>query len=194
MTAGERAGHWLEHLDELSPLGGERRLIHWRSAAAVDPAWQCPNSVRQWLEGGAMAERSRLRMMLASPAIFAAGWQPGWLQFEHSNGRKVLVGDIPETDVRVRLVSACVDRWRPISGWGYEPVRDSGSDGREKLKFGPKPVRRLVPAGGVYFFEVERGDVAQLTERWLKSVCDDEQDRRDGFGLAVWGTWTEHDR
>jgi CRISPR-associated protein Cmr3 len=46
-----------------------------------------------------------------------------------------------------------------------------------------------VPAGSIYFFEVRQGDGAALADRWLQSVCDDEQDRRDGFGLAVWGTW-----
>ena len=53
-----------------------------------------------------------------------------------------------------------------------------------------KPIKRLVPAGGVYFFKDSRrrsgvAGRAMATE----SVCDDGQDRNDGFGLAVWGTW-----
>ena len=54
---------------------------------------------------------------------------------------------------------------------------------------GPKPVKRMVPAGGVYFFEVIHGTASDLAHRWLLSVSDGDQDRRDGFGLAAWGTW-----
>jgi CRISPR-associated protein Cmr3 len=54
---------------------------------------------------------------------------------------------------------------------------------------GPKPVRRMVPAGGVYFFELLKGQSSDLEKLWLESVSDEEQDRRDGFGLATWGIW-----
>ena len=48
----------------------------------------------------------------------------------------------------------------------------------------------MVPAGGVYFFEKEKGDGRVLADNaWLRSVSDATQDRNDGFGLAVWGRW-----
>lgn len=195
VTASGAGCEWLRHLDELGPLGGERRLVRWQLAEGKSDAWKCPPKIQAWLEGKAGADRSRLRMLLATPAIFRDGWKPGWLNCTSTAaGQKEILGQIPGTDVVVRLVSACVDRWRPISGWGYEPVRDRDSDGKEKLRFGPKAVRRLTPAGSVYFFHVESGDLSRLLERWLDSVCDDEQDRRDGFGLAVWGSWQEHER
>jgi CRISPR-associated protein Cmr3 len=50
-------------------------------------------------------------------------------------------------------------------------------------------VKRISPAGGVYFFEIAEGSASGLADRWLESVSDDEQDRRDGFGLAAWGVW-----
>jgi CRISPR-associated protein Cmr3 len=50
-------------------------------------------------------------------------------------------------------------------------------------------VKRVVPAGGVYFFETVDGSASDLADRWLEPVSDDEQDCRDGFGLAVWGVW-----
>jgi CRISPR-associated protein Cmr3 len=81
--------------------------------------------------------------------------------------------------LRLKLVSACTDRWKPISGWSLE-----------KVSRGPKAIRRLVPAGSVYFFEVLSGDAGDLAKNlWLRSVSDEDQDRRDGFGLAVWGLW-----
>ena len=81
-------------------------------------------------------------------------------------------------ELNLKLVSACMGRWKPISGWSLE----------EK---GAKPIRRLVPAGSVYFFELEGDEDASIVAKnlWLKSVCDDEQDRKDGFGLALWGIW-----
>ena len=111
--------------------------------------------------------------MLGTPAIFTGDWQPGWLKA----GAPVL-----NTTFRLRLVGAALERWRPVSGWSLE-----------KGCVGPKPVRRLVPAGGVYFFEVAEGSAAALADRWLESICDDPQDRRDGFGLALWGVWDYHD-
>jgi CRISPR-associated protein Cmr3 len=52
----------------------------------------------------------------------------------------------------------------------------------------------MVPAGATYFFEaIGEGPLAQITNNlWLRSVCDKEQDRLDGFGLALWGLWNEH--
>jgi CRISPR-associated protein Cmr3 len=47
----------------------------------------------------------------------------------------------------------------------------------------------MVPAGSVYFFEIEGGNPSDLLESWLRPVSDNEQDRKDGFGLALWGVW-----
>ena len=49
----------------------------------------------------------------------------------------------------------------------------------------------MVPAGSVYFLEVVEGDCGNLVENaWLQPVSDALQDRRDGFGLAVWAPGT----
>jgi CRISPR-associated protein Cmr3 len=45
----------------------------------------------------------------------------------------------------------------------------------------------MVPAGSVYFFELLEGDPSAVLESWLRPVSDNEQDRKDGFGLALWG-------
>ena len=150
----------------LVPLGGERRLAEVRTAEADDGFWEAPKSL-SW-EG-----KKWLRMVLATPAIFERGWLPGWLREKDGN----LIGTIPGSGLSVRLVSAVVGRWKPLSGWSYEKGRN-----------GPKPLRRMVPAGSVYFFEVLRGE-AEIADLWLHSVCDCQQDGRDGFGLALWGFW-----
>lgn len=148
-------------------LGGEKRLA---SVEAVDSShWLvCPPELQKALRGA-----NRVRMFLATPAVFSGGWKPGWLD-------STLTGSPPfALNLKLRLVSAAVRRHEAVSGWDY----------RENQR-GPKPVRWLAPAGSVYFFEVLEGDPAVLaTDAWLQSVCDHPQDQRDGYGLALWGIW-----
>ena len=55
----------------------------------------------------------------------------------------------------------------------------------------PGPARKLVPAGATYWFDVLGAcDKDAVVALWLASVCDEQQDRRDGFGLALPGPWT----
>ena len=132
--------------------------------AKDDQVWACPPSLRS-----ALASTNQITMTLATPAFFRDGWKPGWLDEQ-------LTGSPVQDGPRLALVGVCIQRWRAVSGWSYK----SG---------GPKPIRRLVPAGGVYYFESDSKDNSALAGHWLKSVSDGEQERRDGFGLAVWGTW-----
>jgi CRISPR-associated protein Cmr3 len=172
LSARVRANGWcgemVAKLDVLHPFGGERRVAHWRATANTE-AWTCPQKVRDGL-----AQAQRVRMVLATPAIFRNGWKPGWLD-------GALVGSPPRAEARLRLVGVSIARWKAVSGWSLAEL-----PGQPR---GPKPVKRMVPAGGVYFFEVVEGKASGLVDRWLEPVSDDAQDRRDGFGLAAWGVW-----
>ena len=158
-TLSARVGQlpsWSEGLEMWHPLGGERRLAHWKLDETDADAWKYPKEIRDKL-----ATTTHVTMTLVTPAIFEGGWRPP---------RKL-------GEVELKLVGVCIPRWRAVSGWSY-------------IERGPKAIRRMVPAGGTYFFTVgKQGDAAPLEKMWLESVSDDEQDRRDGFGLAVWGTW-----
>jgi CRISPR-associated protein Cmr3 len=158
----------IQDLDTLHPLGGERRLARWKTTIIGD--WGCPSAIQELMGKGP----KRIRMVLATPGIFSRGWRPGWLDDS-------FCGRIPGTGLEVRLTGACIERWKPVSGWGLE-----------KGSVGPKPVRRMAPAGSVYFFEVLHGSASCLPNVWLKSVCDEIQDRKDGFGLALWGVWNNN--
>ncbi|GHT04412.1 CRISPR-associated protein Cmr3 [Planctomycetales bacterium] len=151
----------LKELDVLAPLGGERRLAHWQTQP---PEKSIFPTVPEWLK--AVKTGDKIRLILATPARFNNGWRPGWLNRDKG------LNTIPHTAVKVRLVGAAVERWQPVSGWSYKTGE-------------PKPTRRLVPAGSVYFFEVEQG--GDLSGAWLNSVGDREQD--DGYGLALFGKW-----
>jgi CRISPR-associated protein Cmr3 len=83
-------------------------------------------------------------------------------------------GSVPKQLSGARVVAACVGRPEVVSGWDFEKNR-------------PKPARRVCPAGSVFWVEPE-GDVQDYVNRvWLQSVCTDEQDQRDGYGIALVG-------
>ena len=46
-----------------------------------------------------------------------------------------------------------------------------------------------MPEGAVYFFKRTGGDVETLKTMWMESVCNNQHDVADGYGLAVWGVW-----
>lgn len=173
LPAGESG--WTGELSELHTLGGERRLVHFSEALEEQASWNCPDEIKQSLEG-----TEYIRMVLATPAFFRKGWQPGWLN-EHLESQPLW-----DTGVRLKLLWACIPRWQPISGWSYSQQVKGQNE---------KAIRRLVPAGSVYFFKVTEGNASRLAEScWLRSVSDANRrkgafDKEDGFGLALWGKW-----
>lgn len=167
------------------PMGGERRL------AQIEPAppelWPAPPSALL----DTLAGTTALRVMLATPALFAGGWRPGWLRAERHDGAPALIGRPPGWDgPALRLVGAAVGRRLPVSGWDLAARGGRG---------GPKALRYAVPAGSVYFFESCEGSIGRAAAEalWLRSICDEtatnghdtRQDSRDGFGLALPGIW-----
>jgi CRISPR-associated protein Cmr3 len=163
-------------------LGGESRL------STVEPredAWpELPPDLLDELE-----RARRIRLILATPALFRGGWRPGWIDAQD------LTGSPPGCpELRLRLHAAAVERWQAVSGW-------------DLLENRPKAVRRLAPAGSVYWFEVLDAPAGWARDLWLAPLSDDykvdkdqercddhdrrvDQDRRDGFGLALPGLWT----
>jgi CRISPR-associated protein Cmr3 len=171
----------INELNEIHPFGGERRLAHW-SRSGEPVGWKCPSEIPKKLEE---LNTGKIRMVLATPAIFSKGWLPGWIDSVTLEGIPPRLKD--DTKFKLKLISACTDRWRPISGWSA----------KAKSR-GPKAIRRMVPAGSVYFFEAKSAEAASAeaardlaNSHWLESVCDNPQDCKDGFGLAVWGVWEE---
>lgn len=144
-------------------LGGEGRICSIHSLEDVWP--RIPDRVERLVN-----KTTGIRIVLATPAIFAAGWYPGWLD------EKTLEGTPPGCNsLRLRLRAFAASRWQPVSGWDLE-------------KRQPRAVRRMVPAGSVYWFDVLAGH-EEIRSLWLHPVSDDTQDRLDGFGLALIGTW-----
>ncbi len=146
-------------------LGGERRLASWRPSPESLPG--CPETVR-----AAIVASKHCRLILATPAVFAQGFLPDAARLSRAG-------------VTVTVQAVANGRYQVVSGWDYAYEKD-GKRGR------PKPTRRLAPAGSVYFLKLEGSAEAVghfIDAVWLQTISDDEQDRRDGFGLALLGAW-----
>lgn len=143
-------------------FGAERRT------AFVDllttPFPQCP---------GWFANKKFLRLILISPGDFGS-WAPSWL-LPDSNDQETRWCVVPGTDISIRLCSAFVPPWQPVSGWDYA-IRK------------PKATRKQVPAGAVYVIEMkdsnQSGDLAQLI--WGCSIADGLSDP-NGCGAVCVG-------
>lgn len=147
----------------LDSLGAERRLVHWRPAPpGLQKLPKCPEELIEQI-----VYQKACRLILLTPACFDQGYRPADILRDQGAFKPV-------------LKAAIVQRPQIISGWDM----DIGK---------PKPTRRLAPAGSVFFLEFPNQPEAirqWVEQTWMQCISDQEQDRRDGFGLAVLGTWS----
>lgn len=130
---------------------------------------ECPKDLLD-----AIKAKKACRVILLTPACFKDGYWPGWLL----NARE---------GVKPHLEAVAMQHPQVVSGWQLEPPP------------GPKPTRRLAPAGSVFFLSLKGendSDIdAKAIEQWVKAIwmhciSDEQVDRNDGFGLAVLGYWS----
>ena len=144
----------------VASFGGERRLVTWRRSDAHFPS--CPDDIKD-----AIKKDGHCRLVLLTPASFKHGYYPS------TNLAK-------NTGVTVAIEAIAVHRPQVVSGWDLQLGK-------------PKPSRRLAPAGTVLFLSI-KGNADErakwIEEIWMKCISDEEQDCRDGFGLAALGTWS----
>lgn len=146
-------------------LGGEGRLSGLTPAPGLWP--ELPAELENAFDG-----TKRLRLILCTPTLFSAGWRPGWIGPD-------LTGECPAVPgLKLKLRAAALDRWLPISGWDI-------------LNHKPKAVRRMVPAGSVYWFDIiNEAPDGWVRKLWLNPISDDARDYGVGFGLVMPGLWT----
>ncbi|MBI3650821.1 MAG: type III-B CRISPR module-associated protein Cmr3 [Acidobacteria bacterium] len=162
----------------VASLGGERRLVSWREFQGSENIFdsKCPSDIVN-----SVVENKACRIVLLTPAYFEQGWKPTWI-FQNNN---------------LELKAAAIQRTQVISGWDFEFV-ETKPDGRI-IHGRPKPTRRLVPAGSVFFFKLNgnKDEIKDWISRtWMSCISDDDTKhkttpRKDGFGLAVLGAWKE---
>lgn len=149
-------------LSGIAGLGGERRMVSWRRSDRDLP--DCPKKLLDTI-----SDQAACRVVLLTPACFKEGYWPAWL-LKSRNG------------VQPDLRAIAIQHPQVVSGWRLEPPP------------GPKTTRRLAPAGTVFFLSL-KGDSKEAIKQWVKDVwmqciSDDAEDRNDGFGMAVLGSWS----
>lgn len=152
-------------LSRIFTLGSDRRLSTWESLP--DELFGIPPSLT-------LGDAPGLRMIVVSPACFSAGWLPDGFTVEGDEYR----GRLPGMEAELILRAAFVPRPAHVSGWDMKERR-------------PKPTRRLVAAGAVYFFEkVDRSafTAGEMAGLWLRALGKQEE-RDEGFGRVVAGPW-----
>ena len=152
----------------IAPVGGERRLARWQKVNAPLPG----NNEQIATISTAIATAGGCRVLLLTPALFNGGFRP--------NTQSYLMQPLVGTNIQITLRGVAIGRAQVLSGWDME-------------QGGPKPTRRFVPAGTVLFLNVQGDSTAiqnWVEDHWMHCVSDGEQERRDGFGLAVFGAWS----
>lgn len=112
----------------------------------------------------AITTRRRALVYLATPALFKDGWRPTEFINRHSF---------------LTLRGAAVGPPLIVAGWDWKANA-------------PKAPKRAVPAGSVYFFEVNEkaeSEVKSLVETYHGGASVSDWDGALGFGLAFVGAW-----
>jgi len=159
----------------LATLGSDSRLA---PIETVDEhVFRPAPPVVEAFEGGSRG----LRLVVVTPATFAAGWLPDGLVRRGDE----YAGQIPGIEGEVILRAAFVSRPLHISGWDMAANNGRGA---------PKPASRMVAPGAVYFVERRDGrpfDANDARAAWLLALGERTA---EGFGRVVPGVWHPNGR
>ncbi|MCL0039295.1 type III-B CRISPR module-associated protein Cmr3 [Dehalococcoidia bacterium] len=150
-------------------LGGEKRFCEFEEISLAQPTeFQLDRISKK------ISETQRFFLWLISPAMFSHNefaFIPGFIDPNTLRGR--LEGQ------EVKLVACQVDRAVGIGGWNIAENTH-------------KPMRRAVPAGSIYFFELSNNkaeSIEQFVRKWmLRPITGQISDyERQGFGTILIG-------
>lgn len=118
----------------------------------------------------------KFKLYLSTPAIFEKGWLPKDCRLE--NGEFIwdltLTENGNEYHFKLKLLTAAIGKPVSIGGWDIKNKR-------------PKTMRKAVPAGSVYYFELLEGDISNLHGQSISDEFMDTDYRKQGFGIAYVG-------
>jgi CRISPR type III-B/RAMP module-associated protein Cmr3 len=156
----------LESGEALNPclyLGGERRRVDIETPSAL-PFPACPD----FLDNQAF-----VKLVLITHGDFES-WAPSFLVPDGRPEKADWVKE-PVSGVTIRLRSAVVKGWDPVSGWDYASRKQ-------------KAFRKLVPPGSVYLVELQHPEESGALARalWGESLCPkNSQAAKDGYGQIL---------
>lgn len=105
----------------------------------------------------------QFKIILVTPAIFNNGWLSNWINKD----------TIPNTDCKVKLITAAIGK----------PINIGGFDMQKRM---PKPMYKGVPAGSVYYFELQKGTMNDVKKMFHQKAISDVYPEQ-GFGIAYVG-------
>jgi CRISPR-associated protein Cmr3 len=150
-------------------IGGESRLGKIEKVDNLIP--DCPSEL-----GKIINQSKGFRLILVTPAIFEQGYIPDWIDKDSMQGNY--------RGMKLKLHAVAVSRWQAGTSWDMASTASKTGKGMRSLK-------RLVPAGTVYWFERLSGTI-QASGFWITSISNEdkpEQRANDGYGLTILGIW-----
>lgn len=182
-TTGGAAEGKLYRVEMFRPKDGIGLFVDW--SAGEDLAIHASGFLKVGGEGKAVSytgsqskfevkmpeiEDHRFKLVFATPSVFQNGWLPSGID------PKSLMGEW--RGYQVKILAAAFDR----------PVHLGGFNMRTKhQKGGPKPMRKALPAGAVYYLEVQNVDAKEAASAFHGKCISDFGLEREGFGLVYVG-------
>ncbi|MBN1830356.1 MAG: type III-B CRISPR module-associated protein Cmr3 [Deltaproteobacteria bacterium] len=167
-------------------LGGEARSAYFSVLKEEEaPSLFSEKTKNELL--GKLTGKSKFKLCLLTPAVFKKGWLPDGIDEQGEEDNKSYFFSLGD-GVKARLVAAAVGKRREIGGWNLAAR-------------GPRPLKRAVPAGSVYFFQTakaltkEQANVLMDTFHLKTAMNHSSGDqaarylRGAGLGLACVGCW-----
>lgn len=146
----------------LIAIGGENRAASYKKLLDMERD-QFKEQLRDRLK-----QSTGFKLVLATPTLFSKGWLPEWIN------QQTLEGE--HNGIKVKLIAAALGRYQMIGGWDVAYNR-------------PKPSRRAVAAGSVYYFTTESSPKQTVETFHWQNLADDPKEAQIGFGLSLVGCW-----
>ena len=140
----------------LLKLGGEGKAVSYKK---ID------NNITIGFPEFMENDNNQFKIVLSTPTIFKKGWLPDWIDEETLEGKY--------TGFKLKLLAAAIGK----------PVNLGGFD----MKAGkPKPMYKIVPAGSVYHFELQEGQINKVEQIFYQKAISDVYPEQ-GFGITYVG-------
>jgi CRISPR-associated protein Cmr3 len=150
-------------------IGGESRLGRIQQKTKLFPT--CPPELGQTIN-----QTKAFRLILATPAIFTKGYIPEFIDENTLQGQC--------NGMTLKLHAVAIPRWQAGTSWNMAAKEEKHNS---KKGTGMCSLKRLAPAGSVYWFELLEPDYMQVDSFWLSSISDERAN--DGYGLTTIGVW-----
>ncbi|MDI6861171.1 MAG: type III-B CRISPR module-associated protein Cmr3 [Caldisericia bacterium] len=155
---------WIEGVEDV-PESGIIQLGGEGKTAKIE---KMESDLLQEIKGISLSFNNRLfKIYLATPAIFEKGYLPSWID------ENTLQGE--HKGIKLKLVGCVIGKYKLIGGWDMAENK-------------PKPMRRAVPAGSVYYFQIlDDSDVQKVKDVFhFKNISDIYPE--EGYGLTFIGS------